>query len=106
MEAICDDINTPQVISTINSYLNSPNDEVIGIINRLEKKFLKVWLLDIIVQEKIDIPTEIIDFANQRLKAKLDKNYTLADELRWKIQDKWYTIKDIKEDPGYEISKT
>jgi hypothetical protein len=42
MEAICDDINTPQVISVINSYIGNPNDEVMSIINRLENNFLKV----------------------------------------------------------------
>ena len=35
-----------------------------------------------------DIPTEITELANQRLQAKQEKNYTLADELRVKIQEK------------------
>jgi hypothetical protein len=42
MEAICDDFNTPQVLSIINSYLSEPNEEIIAIIHWLEKKFLKV----------------------------------------------------------------
>jgi cysteinyl-tRNA synthetase len=35
-----------------------------------------------------DIPTEITELANQRLQAKQEKNYALADELRAKIQGK------------------
>jgi len=94
MEAICDDLNTPQVLSIINSYLSEPNEEVIAIIHWLEKKFLKVWLFDIIVEEKIDIPSEITALAEQRIQAKKDKNFLLADELRNKIQDAGYKIKD------------
>lgn len=103
MEAICDDINTPQVIATINSYLSNVNNEIISIIYRLENKFLKVWLFDSIVEEKIEIPSEIIDLAKQRLQAKKDKNFTLADEFRNKIQDVWYQIKDTPD--WFEIFK-
>jgi cysteinyl-tRNA synthetase len=50
-----------------------------------------------------DIPAEITELANQRLKAKQEKNYALADELRAKIQAEWYNIKDIPW--GFEIEK-
>ena len=50
-----------------------------------------------------EIPEEITQLANQRLEAKKEKNYALADELRNQIQSKWYNIKDI---PGwFEIEK-
>ena len=42
-----------------------------------------------------EIPGEITQLANQRLQAKQEKNYQLADELRNQIQVKWYSIKDI-----------
>jgi cysteinyl-tRNA synthetase len=42
-----------------------------------------------------DIPAEITNLANQRLQAKQEKNYALADEIRNQIQSKWYNIKDI-----------
>ena len=35
-----------------------------------------------------EIPAEITELANQRLQAKQEKNYALADELRTKIQAK------------------
>jgi len=41
------------------------------------------------------IPPHITDLANQRLVAKAEKNYALADELRNQIQEQGYSIKDI-----------
>ncbi len=103
IEAICDDINTPQVISIINSYIVEPNEEVIGTIHWLERNFLKVWFFDIITEDKIAVPQEITSLANQRLQAKKDKNYALADELRNKVKDMWYEIRDTKN--WFEIEK-
>jgi cysteinyl-tRNA synthetase len=103
MEAICDDINTPQVISVINSYISDPNEEIISILYWLENNFFKVWFFDIVQEEKIIIPQEIIAFAQQRIQAKKDKNYALADELRNKVKDMWYEIRDTKD--WFEIDK-
>ena len=36
-------------------------------------------------------------------KAKSEKNYALADEIREKIKDKWWLVKDNKE--WYELQK-
>jgi len=103
MESICDDLNTPQVLATINSYLNNPNDEIISILFRLEKKFLKVWLFDPVVEEKIKIPAKISKLAEERLNAKRNKDFSLADQLRNQISDLWFQIKDTTD--GYEITK-
>lgn len=48
------------------------------------------------------IPAEITDLANQRVIAKQEKNYALADELRNQIQSAGYTIKDTPN--GFELS--
>ena len=42
-----------------------------------------------------EIPQIITDLANQRMQAKQEKNYQLADEIRNQIQSHWYVIKDI-----------
>jgi cysteinyl-tRNA synthetase len=42
-------------------------------------------LFDAIIEENVDIPAEVSLLADQRVQAKKDKNYTLADELRNKI---------------------
>ena len=54
-------------------------------------------------EEDNDIPEEIIDLAEQRKQARLEKNWEESDRLRDLIQSKGYIIKDNKE--GYEISK-
>jgi cysteinyl-tRNA synthetase len=51
----------------------------------LEDNFLKLNLFK--REASVEIPTEISDLADQRLQAKQDKNYALADELRNKITD-------------------
>jgi cysteinyl-tRNA synthetase len=43
----------------------------------------------------VEVPAEITDLANQRVVAKQEKNYALADELRVKIQEAGYGIVDI-----------
>lgn len=103
LDAICDDINTPKVIAVINTYISDINEEIINLLYRLEKRFLKVGLFDLIEEIKLDIPAEITALADQRIQAKQDKNYALADELRNKITELWWNVKDNKD--GYEITK-
>jgi cysteinyl-tRNA synthetase len=72
---------------------------------RLEKKLLKIWLFDRIGQEtkQVEIPHDIVQLAEQRLQAKKEKDFSLSDQLRKKISDLWWEIKDTKD--GYEINK-
>jgi cysteinyl-tRNA synthetase len=51
----------------------------------LEENFLKVGLFEITIEEKFDISAEVTELADQRLEAKKNKDYALADELRNKI---------------------
>ena len=50
-----------------------------------------------------DIPEEVKRLAELRWQAKLEKNWTLADEYRGKITNLGYQILDSKE--GYTIKK-
>ena len=43
-----------------------------------------------------DVPQEILELVEQRKLAKANKDWTLADEIRNKIQEKGYSIKDTK----------
>ena len=105
LDALLDDLNSPKLLATINSWLKNPNPEIIWIIVWLDKQVMKMDLLW--EKEKAEnveeIPEEITQLANQRLEAKKEKNYALADELRNQIQAKWYNIKDIPW--GFEIEK-
>ncbi|MEI6119048.1 MAG: hypothetical protein WCP92_07745 [bacterium] len=42
-------------------------------------------MFETIVEEKFDIPAEITTLGDQRVEAKKNKDYVLADELRNKI---------------------
>ena len=115
MNALMDDLNTPQVLAILNQTLNSSDQveevemkELFVALHRLEKNLLKIWLFDRIGSEKEkkseEVPEEIRKLAEKRTQAKKDKDYALSDELRDKIIKKWFQIKDTKD--GYEITKT
>ncbi len=105
LNILFDDFNTPNLLAEINKLLKNPSEEDIAFISYLDEHFLK---LDLFTEntdvsknttDTTTIPKEIIALAEQRKQAKLKKNYALADELRTKIQDAGYTIKDTAE--GY-----
>jgi len=104
MEAICDDMNTPKLLAVLQGALNTWWEHIYPIITRLEDNLLKLWLFEMIVEEKFDIPTEVTALADQRIEAKKNKDYALADELRNKIAALWFQLKDTKE--WYEITKS
>jgi len=101
ISAFLDNFNTPKVLSIIGEKKVFTSSEL-NYLTFLEKKVLKVWLFE---EEKneIEIPEEITNLANQRLTAKKEKDYALADELRNQIQNAGFEIKDIPE--GFEIVK-
>jgi cysteinyl-tRNA synthetase len=112
MTALMDDFNTPQLIAILNQSLSSidkmeevDTKDFFVALHWLEKNLLKVGLFDRIDQEKetIEIPSEITSLADQRLQAKQEKNYALADELRNKITAAGREVKDTKD--GYELNK-
>ncbi len=103
LEALCDDLNTPKLLAILQTALTAGWENIYAIITWLEENFLKLGLFEPIVEEKIDIPVEVIALADQRIQAKKDKNFALADELRNKITSAWFQVKDTKD--GYEITK-
>jgi cysteinyl-tRNA synthetase len=79
---------------------------VIKTIDWFDKSVLKLNLLESSIKElekQLNIPQEIKELAEKRWKAKLEKNYELADKLRAEIRSKWYEVVDKKN--WYEIIK-
>lgn len=103
IESIADNMNTPKLLATVQSAVNAWTENAYAIITRLEDKYLKLWLFENIVEENIDIPAEVTALADQRVEAKKNKDYALADELRNKITELWFQVKDTAD--GYEIIK-
>ncbi len=97
VDCLLDDLNTPKLLATINSWLKDYNPEIIWIIVWLDKQVIKLDLLWLKEhnESQSNIPEEIIQLANKRLQAKQEKNYELADKIRAEIQSKWFSIKDV-----------
>jgi len=91
------------LLATLQSAITSWTENAYAMISRLEDNYLKLGLFETIVEETFDIPAEVTAFADQRIEAKKNKDFALADELRNKIAALWFQVKDTKD--GYEITK-
>lgn len=100
-EILSDNINTPKLLVEIFNELNIHGPSIYPALRNLEKNFLKIGLFEI--QEEVEIPSDITSLADQRLQAKQEKNYALADELRSQITAAGREVKDTKD--GYELNK-
>ncbi|MCL5410630.1 MAG: cysteine--tRNA ligase [Patescibacteria group bacterium] len=100
--AINDDLNTSVALSVMWKTLDAedlnPAEKI-----ELMKKYDKVLGLDLLEVEKIDIPKEVVELVEKRLKARNEKNWSESDRLREEISAKGYEILDTKE--GFEIKK-
>ena len=106
-EAINDDLNMPLAAGIMWDIARDERKS--KDFKKLLDKFDLVFGLDLINSEKYltndtnDIPEEILDLSEKRLKAKKDKNYELADSIRDEIKEKGYIVKDTSD--GVEITK-
>lgn len=103
--AIEDDLNIPLSLGILWSMLKEKKSNDIYL---TALKFDKVLGLNLDVEDikespKQDIPNEIIDLAEKRKAAKVEKNFSLADSLRAEIDSLGYSI--IDKPFGYEIVK-
>ena len=103
-KALADDLNTSEAIATLWGILESdlPNEEKYTSLKSFDS-VLKLGLSDI-RKNKIKIPEDITNLANQRIEAKKQKDFQRADELRKEIEAKGYIIEDTVE--GYIIKKS
>lgn len=118
-ECMNDDFNTAKTLGnlfkyfkTINQKLKENDNSALADVKAIKEAYSILGLFinnseDVITyidnKYKADIPAEVISLAEQRKEAKQNKNYALADELREKINNLGYNIKDSKE--NYTIEK-
>lgn len=97
LEAINDDLNLPKALGIVWTLLKMPRDRKIydAII-----KFNQIFGFDF---EGDIIPEEVQALAKQRWAAKQNRDFASADELRNKISQLGFSVKDTKD--GYEIVK-
>ena len=102
-KAINDDLNMPLAMSVVWDVVKNPKKS--KKLAKLLDKFDTVLALSLDKksenQEKI--PEEVLKLAEERLKARHEKNWAESDRLRNEILALGYSIKDSKE--GYELSR-
>ena len=115
--AMDDDFNTALAISNLFGYfkkikakLNTGDDTAKADVNQIIKTYSLLGLFKsnptefISAYEKVvDIPEEVIAIANERLIARQNKDWAKSDELRAKILELGYTVKDGKD--TYTLTK-
>ncbi|HBB20152.1 MAG TPA: cysteine--tRNA ligase, partial [Ruminococcus sp.] len=110
-EALGNDLNTAMGITALYDVLKSKANAATKL--ALIGEFDKVLGLDLIkkAQEKnaaneapaADIPAEVLELVEQRKAARKEKDFALADQLRDKIADLGYEVKETRQ--GTEINK-
>ena len=101
-KAINDDLNMPLAMSVVWDVIKYPKKS--NKFAKLLSKFDTVLALDFEKEDKkIEIPEEILKLAEERKKARDNKNWNDSDKIRDIIKEKGYVIKDNKD--GYEITK-
>ena len=108
LRAINDDLNMPLAMSIV--WEVARNDCKSKELADLMLEFDKVLGLDLINSENyikgqsdIEIPNEIKELLEKRKVAREEKNWALSDEIRDKIKNKGYIVKDTKE--GMTVEK-
>ena len=102
-KAINDDLNMPLAMSVVWDVVKNPKKS--KKIAKLLEKFDTVLALGLDKKSETqeEIPEEVIKLAEERLKARQEKNWAESDRLRDEILALGYSIKDSKE--GYELSR-
>ena len=103
LEAINDDLNMPQAMSVVWNIIR--HDKKSKQLAELLLDFDKILGLDIdkIEEEKQELPEEVLKIIEERKQARANKDWNLSDELRDKLIDMGYSVKDTKD--GMEVNK-
>ena len=99
-EAINDDLNMPQAMSVVLDVIKNPIKS--KKFAELLRKFDQVLGVKIDEKEEIELPKEIEDIIEERKQARTDKDWNKSDELRDKLFDLGYVVKDTKN--GMEVT--
>lgn len=106
--AMNDDLNTPNAIAAVLDLISQSNVlidkqklENSAEIKEIFKKALGA--LGIKIRQTLEIPREIKKLADEREKAREDKDFPKADQLRKEMEKKGFILEDTKE--GYKIKK-
>lgn len=109
MNALADDLNTALAMSEIfnliyatNCYLEQVkrvNYDLLALALATLNLFVKLLGINKASAADSEIKPEVMDLLEQRQAARANKNYALADELRDKLKELGYSIKDTAQGP-------
>ena len=99
-EAINDDLNMPLAMSIVWEVVKNPVKS--NKFAKLLKKFDEVLGLNLSHKEELELPEEIKDILEERKSARENKDWAKSDELRDKLLDLGYIVKDTKN--GVEVT--
>ena len=99
-EAINDDLNMPLAMSVVWDVVKNPIKS--NKFAKLLDKFDEVLGLNLSHKEELELPEEIKDILEERKIARENKDWTKSDELRDKLVDLGYAVKDTKN--GMEVT--
>ena len=118
-KAMDDDFNTALAISdlfglfkNVKKKLNAGDKTAVGDVNQIRKTYsliglfksdAKAFINEVDSKSADDIPSEVKALAEQRLKARAQKDWAKSDELRDAINNLGYDIKDAKD--SYQLIK-
>jgi cysteinyl-tRNA synthetase len=98
--AMNEDLNTPKALAVLWETLRDEKAE--GKLNSV-KKMDEVFGLKLLEREKLIIPADVLEIAEQRKTAREKKDWKKSDLLRDKLKKLGWDIQDSKE--GYELKK-
>ena len=98
MGAVNDDLNMPQALAVLNQAIA---DNALSKKSKLEliADFDEIFGLDLLKEEKLDIPKDVQELVNKREEARKKKDFKLSDKLRDEIKAKGFLVEDGKEGP-------
>lgn len=103
LEAINDDLNMPQAMSVVWNVVKygKKSKQLAEVLIDFDRVLgLKIDEKD---DERLELPEEIKELVELRKQARLEKNWALSDELRDKIVNLGYNVKDTKDGMQIEI---
>ncbi|MBW2998248.1 cysteine--tRNA ligase [Candidatus Woesearchaeota archaeon] len=101
-ESLDNDLNISGALAALFEFMTEINKLEIGYGNAQDVlKFMKDMdsVLGIMEHEKVEIPEEIFQLAEERTKARSEKNWAEADRIRDELTEKGYVIEDTPEGP-------
>ena len=97
--ALCDDLNISKALGAVFDFIREVNklkDLTYSEAKALTEAIERIdSVLGVIEKTSVEIPPEIIEKAEQRKQAKIDKNWQLADTMRDEITKAGFAIEDM-----------